>query len=181
MVSGWPFGRTVFFSEDLKEELRKPLGILYTGDVYESSRKAVDEIKKRNPRKIITVGDITTRYFVLHNMKPDVVIIDNRFERVPFRERIDLAQYKIVRIVNPAGSITPEAATAVFRAINAEEKVAVIVEGEEDLLALPALLAAGENDVIAYGQPKQGCVVIYVNEEKKNNILNLLLKSFSIT
>ena len=173
-LSKWPYRREILFPEEVKEELRKPLGRLYEGDVKESSRRAVEEILAREVRQVTTVGDVTTKSFMEHGLRPKTIIIDKRFERREFGEEIDISSYRVVKVENPAGRITPSSADAVFEAIQDRNNVALVVYGEEDLLALPAVLASGDGDVVAYGQPRRGCVVIFVSEEIRRRILDLI-------
>lgn len=54
----------------------------------------------------------------------------------------------------------------------------LLVDGEEDLLALPAIVHAPIGGVVYYGQPQQGLVEVMVTEEKKREVL-ALLKQFT--
>ena len=80
-------------------------------------------------------------------------------------------------VSNPAGCIAPEAASRIFEAVEGSSCVALVVEGEEDLLALPAVLACSEGGAVAYGQPKTGCVVIIVDERAKAKVLDILRRA----
>ncbi|MEM2052127.1 MAG: DUF359 domain-containing protein, partial [Candidatus Caldarchaeum sp.] len=71
----------------------------------------------------------------------------------------NLQGYAVRRITNPAGTITPEAAAAVVETVRAGHG-ALLVEGEEDLLALPALSVLPDTGLLVYGQPGQGYVVV---------------------
>ena len=50
----------------------------------------------------------------------------------------------------------------------------IVVDGEEDLLALIAVLYAPENSIVVYGQPYTGVVIIKVTPEKKEQVKALL-------
>ena len=52
----------------------------------------------------------------------------------------------------------------------------MIVKGEEDLLALPAILFAPLNSVVLYGQIDLGVVMVEVTEEKKKGVEEILKK-----
>ncbi len=43
----------------------------------------------------------------------------------------------------------------------------LLVDGEEDLLTLVAVLYAPENALVVYGQPNQGIVVVRVTSKKR--------------
>jgi len=78
------------------------------------------------------------------------------------------------RIKNPPGTITFEALNAVKEAFETSRTVKIIVDGEEDLLALLAIQYAPENSIIVYGQPREGLVVVRANREKKAEIGKIL-------
>jgi len=56
---------------------------------------------------------------------------------------------------------------ALLNAIILKRKLAVLVEGEEDLLVLPLMAEAPIGSVIIYGQPHEGLVVITVTDERR--------------
>lgn len=45
------------------------------------------------------------------------------------------------------------------------ERVLLLVEGEEDLLTLAAILSAPDRALIIYGQPKKGSVIVKVGDK----------------
>jgi uncharacterized protein (UPF0218 family) len=49
-----------------------------------------------------------------------------------------------------------------------------LVEGEEDLLTLIAIMEAPNNSIIVYGQPYEGIVAVKVTQEKKTEISEIL-------
>ncbi|HDM88464.1 MAG TPA: DUF359 domain-containing protein, partial [Candidatus Bathyarchaeota archaeon] len=80
----------------------------------------------------------------------------------------------IFRTRNPAGTITGESWKTIERAINCSGKTKVIVDGEEDLLTLVAVLSAPDGSIVIYGQPKRGVVVIEVNEKIKQRFHEII-------
>jgi GTP-dependent dephospho-CoA kinase len=50
------------------------------------------------------------------------------------------------------------------------------VSGEEDLLAIPAILLAPLSSVVVYGQFDQGIVVAHVTEQNKKRVYDLFGK-----
>ncbi len=83
---------------------------------------------------------------------------------------------KIVHVKNPQGTITEEAFAAVQKALEKGEKnhIHLVVDGEEDLLTLVAVLFAPERSFVVYGQPYKGIVVVKVTPEKKAEAKALL-------
>ncbi len=49
----------------------------------------------------------------------------------------------------------------------ADKHVHIIVDGEEDLLTLIAVLVRARRSLVVYGQPHEGIVVVKVTSEKK--------------
>ena len=74
---------------------------------------------------------------------------------------------KTVYVNNPQGTITQEAIVAIKEALEKNEHTHIVVDGEEDLLTLIAVLYAPENSFVVYGQPYSGIVVVKVTSEKK--------------
>ena len=74
---------------------------------------------------------------------------------------------KTVHVNNPRGTITEEAIFAIKEALEKNEHTHIVVDGEEDLLTLIAVLCAPENAIVVYGQPYSGIVVVKVTPEKK--------------
>jgi len=54
------------------------------------------------------------------------------------------------------------------------EKIKIIVEGEEDLATLPAILYSPPGSAVVYGQPNEGSVLVDVTAEKKLHIEELM-------
>ena len=44
------------------------------------------------------------------------------------------------------------------------------VDGEEDLLALPAVLSSPEKSIVVYGQPGEGIVLVRVSAQSKKQV-----------
>ena len=76
---------------------------------------------------------------------------------------------RLVRASNPAGSITAEAIEAVRNALGGEKPARVLIEGEEDLLAIPAIEAAPPGASLYYGQPGEGVVMVLVDERARSS------------
>lgn len=143
--------KTIVFSEEMKELVRKPFGELREGDI-----KYDEKIAKAYP--IVVVGDYSFKKMLEAGMRPHVVVVDSKVER-KISVRPDLTGYRVTFATNPPGTIQPEAARAVVEAVLAGGR-AVLVDGEEDLLALPAMHALPPGGVLIYGQPRMGYVIV---------------------
>lgn len=85
------------------------------------------------------------------------------------RKSVDPIEFnrKNINTFNPPGSITAEAQSILFEAAKGCSHLAVIVDGEEDLLVLPLMVYLPVGSLIIYGQPREGMVVISLNKERK--------------
>jgi uncharacterized protein (UPF0218 family) len=84
-----------------------------------------------------------------------------------------------MHVKNPRGTISEEAFTIIQEALKETARVKIVVDGEEDLLTLVAVLAAPENSFVVYGQPHEGIVVVKASPEKKAEVA-VLLKAMKI-
>ena len=151
---------------ELRIKLKEPFGTLIQGSFNETMSKMKELIEKEKPPKIISVGDVVSRNLHEHGVHPQLTIIDNKSLRnQAVLER--MAAEKTVHVNNPQGTITKEALMAIKEAIDKDEHTHIVVDGEEDLLTLIAVLYAPENAVVVYGQPYKGVVVVKVTPQKK--------------
>ena len=162
------FKKLYLLSEELKNELRKPLGDLYAEQNFEPV-----DIKG----KIVTVGDIVTKKFLDAGVVPWICIIDGKTRRkkVDFEIKID---NHTVNVENPPGEITFQMWKAIENAYTREHGTMIVVKGEEDLAALPAIFLASENTKIIYGMPDEGIVV--VNSSNSKEKVRELLKKMEV-
>lgn len=160
----------------LREILRKPLGIIIEGEERYASmtaEKAARTITKDKPVLTILVGDIVSDSLLSAGFNPDLIIRDNRSRRKNLR----LPHKTKATITNPPGTIKQEAVRAIYRAISnikVHKTKTLTIKGEEDLLALPAILLSPLNSVVVYGQADMGIIVIPVTEEKKEQISGII-------
>jgi hypothetical protein len=132
-----------------------------------------DIVEREKPTAIISVGDTVSRNLAENHLAPLLSIIDNRVMRKTARP-ITLATEKTINVRNPSGTITEEANKTIQEAIKCGSNITIIVDGEEDLLTLVAVLYAPENSFVVYGQPYTGMVAIKVTPEKKAEIAEIL-------
>jgi hypothetical protein len=99
---------------------------------------------------------------------PDLGIFDRLTKRIP----CDFPQVETETVRNPAGEITDEAMSSIKRALarRRRRKVMIAVDGEEDLLALPAIVQAPEGSVVIYGLPDRGMMLVIADGPTKKKI-----------
>lgn len=159
----------------LRNELRQPIGELL---------KNAEKIKKDLEEKtvLISVGDIVTKSLKDVNCIPHIEILDFKTRRHALDKDILNSLKKTTgsqKFTNEPGSIYKEVVIAykeaIKRLIDLGQKQIIIVEGEEDLLTLPAVLLAPLGSIVCYGQFDLNAMVeVFVTEEKKKIIYNLL-------
>lgn len=159
---------TYFLPEKLRPELRKIWGIPIFGKKSEVAKEFQRILKEKKIKKVITVGDYCSL-----NLPSNIKIFDGRIKR---KKNKKLPKFTL-SCRNPAGTIQKEVWPIIKRAIKNEENV--FVNGEEDLLVIPALLLSEKNMAVVYGFPKKGVCLIEVSPKIKKD-LKELLKKFKI-
>jgi len=159
-------------TEALRHSLKQPLGQLVAGTESECDRILANVIATEKPRMLILVGDTISRNAVSSGIEPNVLIIDKMEKRgkaAPFL----FQGRRIIRTKNHPGRIEIEAWHAIEQAVK-EGHTLVEVDGEEDLLAIVAVLTAPNDSIIVYGQPSVGIVIVRVSEIMKSEAKKIL-------
>ena len=161
--------------ENERDALRHPFGTIETdmGQV----------IASLDPQAmLIAVGDIVAAAAMQHGRPAEINVIDGKTRRQMLRDEQSVSFSGMTQrsAENPAGTITQEAANSLFTAITdydtTHEKQLIDVLGEEDLLAIPAILLAPLQTVVLYGQFGVGIVVVKVSEQNKQHVQDLFGK-----
>ena len=156
--------------DELRPLLKRPLGQLFT-----NVAAAVERLQQLHPAELIAVGDVVTAGLLEAGLKPDVAVVDMMVMRSPVDEKtkrvIENFEVEIVRVKNPAGTITRELREALEEA---KPLLKIVVDGEEDLATIPAVLSAPLGSVVVYGQPGEGVVLVEVTEAKRREFVELL-------
>ncbi len=156
-------------TEEMRVKFKEPFGILIEGSFDETMNKLKFIIKQLTSSRIISVGDVVSLNLHKYGFNPQLSIIDNKSLRSQIMPERTIAK-DTVNVINPPGTITKEATIAVKEALEKNEHVHIVVDGEEDLLVLIAVLYASKDDFVVYGQPHVGIVVIKVSDEKKGQV-----------
>ncbi len=158
---------------ELRKKLKDPFGSLIQGTPEETMLKMKEMVEKEKPPRIISVGDIVSLNLHKHNIHPQLTIIDNislRNQPIPKEAEVE----KTINVDNPQGTITQETILAIRKSLDKNEHTHIVVNGEEDLLTLIAVLFAPENTFVVYGQPHLGIVVVKVTPERKYQVQEFL-------
>lgn len=167
----------------LRDRLTQPLGFVLT-----NPDMAKDSFARHKNDIIVVVGDCSAQTLLAAKMALSLLIIDNKVGRKVFHG-LDGYRGSVLKkthhVKSGPGFIAKEATD--FIALwgeNPHTSAVLEVEGEEDLLTLPAILAAPLESVLYYGQPPieawacgpvvEGLVEVVVTKEKKAEAQELL-------
>lgn len=158
-----------FLDEELRKLLKKPLGSLIPNDRL--ARELAHLLQ--GSRMIVSVGDVTTETLIHFGIIPSIQIVDGK----EMREKRPLPRSDVnreIRTSNPAGCVTRDAIRSLASALRGKKPIRVLVEGEEDLLALPAIALSPSGTSVLYGQPRVGMVLVRVEKESRQMAFTLL-------
>jgi len=154
---------------ELADELRRPPGPVLGTD---------GAMAALSGGRAVLVGDGVSSSLCSRGLRPWVHVVDMRERRsssaappCPF-ERSLFAQ-------NPPGLITRPAAEAVDEAMSRAPPARVLIEGEEDLLALIAIYL-GRGALVAYGQPGVGIAVVDSSDPRSRAMTEAALLSMEL-
>ncbi len=177
--------------QSLRRKLQKPFGKFYTD---------INHIRRIRPMRLISVGDRISQSLLQVGVVPHIAIIDYHVARKRefshFREHGFGADVSVSKAKNPAGTLS----YGVFRIIQnayksytsyesnkSHKSHVILIDGEEDLTVLFAVLLAPLGSIILYGQPfvvplsgtpqgkpQEGIVSIEVSLEYKRKAMKFL-------
>jgi len=155
-------------TESLREDLRIPKSKIFEGDNPTVTKDMVSYIKEEGFDKVVCVGDEVSRDLLQNRFKPKNIVVDGKVNRIPIDYLDEIVGHYSDKftLTNTPGTIAKEVWKTLQDALKQES--AVVVKGEEDLLAIPTILLSEVNTAIIYGQPGRGKVVIDVDEERKD-------------
>jgi uncharacterized protein (UPF0218 family) len=170
--------------EAYREILRVPLGLSLYREPRVSARLLVEIAGLIQPPLVITVGDFVTENLVREGLEPNVAIVDFRTMREGYSSGILEAlarRYNVLRCVNPPGTLAAEAVRTVKQAVKESvigSRVMVVAEGEEDLLALPAIASAPPRSLVIYGLWLGASVAVMCHPLVKRGVEQFMEKAF---
>jgi len=179
--------KQLILPDSLRNELREPIGLVTPSFGTSEVTKLIRTIQ--NAVMTISVGDIISIELMKAGIEPDIKIIDFKtrrkalisndkslFEKTQGRQTTN---HKLLTD-NRAGTINPKACVLIKKSIDSNLRTGkthtIVVNGEEDLLTIPAILLAPLNALVLYGQYGLGAVVVKINEKIKKKAEKILLK-----
>ena len=157
--------------EARRDAFKDPLGPVYEGP---------DVLLADADEPIVAVGDVVTYHLRRVGRDPDVALVDGRTEREAVDEELrqvilhEGPERREMEATNDPGTLSRDLLETLRAAIDADEPVVLRVHGEEDLAALPAIIALPLGGSVVYGQPEEGMVLVRVDEASKADARELL-------
>ena len=164
--------------EDKKTGLRRPVGIPLFETPEESLRRLAILVDSLDAPLVVSVGDMVSWLMATRGPAQNVAVADLKVERRAFEVGLEESFPVVLRARNPRSTITREAWERVAEALELAsegERVLVLVEGEEDLLAVPAIVHSPDKSLVVYGQPGEGIVAVVVHEIVRKALLRYVL------
>ena len=158
--------------DHLRQSLKGPKGELFSRDDLGAAEDACAYIRKNDLKPVIAVGDLVSINLAKVGCQAILSILDGKTKRndpVDF----DIPSDVTFSATNAAAEIRPEVWIAIELALMAGisgKTAKLLIEGEEDLTALPAVALAPTGSAVVYGLPDQGIVVIKVTPEHKQAV-----------
>ena len=106
------------------------------------------------------------------------MVVDHRIMRETIKPIKLNREY--VNVVNKKSTISAESQFVLKDLAETCKHIAVIVDGEEDLLVLPLMVYMPVNSVIVYGQPSEGMVIITLTPEKRKWAIDFMNKMHKV-
>lgn len=156
-----------------RRKLHTPFGILVKGFLPDNKDEIDKILEIQKSPILISVGDKVSRDLFTNNFNLNLIIIDNKCMRKRIKPKKFFVE-KIFSAKNPPGTITDQAIKAIIDALESSKRAQIVIDGEEDLLSLIAILHAPINAFVIYGQPNEGIVVIKVSEKSKEDVKKIL-------
>jgi uncharacterized protein (UPF0218 family) len=128
---------------------------------------------------LVAVGDMVTYHLLEAGRVPDVALVDEHTERTEVETEVwdAIGGFdREVTVSNQPAVLTAELLTALREALDRADGTStlIIVDGEEDLASLPALVAAPTGASVVYGQPGEGMVLVDVRQATAERARDLL-------
>lgn len=177
--------KVIYLPEKLRDQMREPFGRIIRGSFENqkiTTKKVAKIIKDQKPLMVYAIGDIIAESLIGLNITPSVTVIDLKSRRKALKDnsKFKTQNSKLKLYRNAAGTIDSEAVMRLCslrdRYISSRLPQQIVIDGEEDLLALAAILIAPINSIILYGQYNLGVVLVTATEEKKKEIYKIIAK-----
>lgn len=109
---------------------------------------------------IACVGDVVSRSCADFGLENLLLVVDGITRREIRASPISQSGFSLHRAKNPRGSLSPSASRLICELIRSGGRHLVLVEGEEDMLALAAIACMRPGWAVTYGIPGRGACYV---------------------
>lgn len=163
------FNKDLIFSKEALTELKHPLG--------ELEQKPPLTLDLSLP--VALIGDRVSEEFMKQRLPFTFAYGDEKTKRMHYPAAVE-EEYVLTKtnLHNPAGTLHSEVVEHLVSHILNSRNDFYLIEGEEDLLTLPAICLLPLGSSVFYGHPydQEGIVRVKVNETIKEKVKSLLLQ-----
>ena len=160
---------TLELPQDMREELKRPLGPVIKEEQLEGYLEGTD--------LVATVGDMTSATVHRLGYRLQMAVVDYQTKR-SFDPRWKEATASVgdvtVFVRNPPATITSDLFNVILKAWTSTFTTKLVVEGEEDMASLPAILHAPEGATVIYGIPDTGLCLVQVDDDARDVVVDVL-------
>ncbi len=118
---------------------------------------------------LVCVGDVVSSYCsrLAHSFYGSIIlVVDGKTRRNASVEVGGTHAFHEIHLTNEPGTVEVEAyrtlCELIRRASKRRLRAKIVVNGEEDMLALPSIACAPEGGIVVYGVPGRGATIIIV-------------------
>lgn len=156
-----PAGVRLRLPERLRARLAAPFGPVMTADGL------AETVDREHPAA--AVGDVCARDAAERLPNLHMVVVDFRTRRgpLPSDDRLRSWGDRALKVTSPPEVVTAELYNAVLDAARFDGRTRVVVEGEEDLAVLPAIMHLAPGATVIYGMPDRGVTAVRVDDESQ--------------
>ena len=159
--------KSLIMPESLRDQLQKPMGI-----VVSDTNSLLTHIPDSS--LIIAVGDVISMDLIKADIPLSICVVDFRTKRTDIDKSITANYFPMIHqtLPNPHGNINPSIKNSFLDSLdnylNTKTTQIIKVDGEEDLLALPAILISPLDSYVIYGLPDAGICLVKVTKDSKS-------------
>lgn len=166
--------------DDLRGAFKDPFGPVFTDAETLLSAAAADAERHGydpgSDAPVVAVGDVVTYHLREAGRNPDVAVVDGRTEREAVAEEVRevaVGSGEARHVENPPATLAADLLRALRDAVESDDPVTIVVDGEEDLATLPAILVVPDGAAVVYGQPGEGMVHVAVTPTQRAEVREL--------
>lgn len=164
--------KIIVFPESRYKFVREPIGTVFRESEIDKLVEYVRDVWFRGGF-VASVGDRVTSTMLELGLIPDIAVIDLKEKR----RRVSLVDRSLFNKVfygsNPRGRINLGLYRLIVEALRHHPSI-IIIDGEEDLVGFPAVLALPNGSAFIYGLPGVGLSFVNIDPDIKFRALNLI-------